>query len=111
MSDQDKYTQNLIVKSRRKSVEVNPETEEAFEESKELVKESVRQGVKTNMAFVAWMGIFCWRLIKHGFVFLWANLSKKNRDKQCGSSKGSVPGQGSRNMNPRQDRNDRFKKQ
>ncbi|GAU09820.1 hypothetical protein [Desulfoplanes formicivorans] len=87
MSDQDKYTRNLVVKPRRKPVEVNPETEEAFEESKAMVKESVHQAARSNMAFVAWVGIFSWRLIKHGFLYLGAQLAgwKQRKTKQSPS--------------------------
>jgi hypothetical protein len=86
MSDQDKYTRNLVVKPRRKPVEVNPETEEAFEESKEMVKESVHQAVRTNRAFVTWLGIYLWRLVKHGFLFLTARFSQWRRGRQGTSS-------------------------
>ncbi len=76
MSDTDKYTRNLVVKPKRKPVQINPETEEDFEESKELVKESVHQAARTNLAFVTWMGIFVWRLIKHGVLSVRAKFSR-----------------------------------
>ncbi|PIE68740.1 MAG: hypothetical protein CSA21_05580 [Deltaproteobacteria bacterium] len=85
MSDSDKYTRNLVVKPKRKPVQVDPKTEEDFEESKELVKESVRQAVRTNGAFVTWLGIFSWRLIKHGILSLGMALSsKKDREQTTG---------------------------
>lgn len=65
MSESDKYTQNLVVRPKRKAAEINPETEEAFEESKELVKESVHKAASVNVAFLTWLGIFCYRLVKH----------------------------------------------
>ena len=65
MPKSDKYTQNLVVRPKRKAAEVNPETEEAFEESKELVKESVHKAASVNVAFLTWLGIFCYRLGKH----------------------------------------------
>jgi hypothetical protein len=113
MSDtkRDSYTQNLVVKPRRKPVEINPETEESFEESKELIKESFRQAARTNMAFVAWMGIFSWRLIKHVVVSLWAKHSARNKDKQKGTSRPFSPGQRyTHTTGPRPDRKDRSKK-
>ncbi|WP_462323631.1 hypothetical protein [Desulfoplanes sp.] len=74
MSDQDKYTRNLVVKPKRKPVQIDPETEEAFEESKDLVKESVHKAAKTNMAFVTWLAIFTVRLVKHGAVSILARI-------------------------------------
>ncbi len=68
MADSDKYTQNLVVRPKREAAQVNPETEEAFEESKELVRESVRKAATTNRAFVTWLGIFCYRLVKHVLI-------------------------------------------
>ncbi len=112
MSDKDeKYTQNLVVKPRRKPAEINPETEEAFEESKELIKESFRQAAKTNMAFVAWMGIFSWRWVKHIIVALRAKLSARNKDKHTGASRRFSSGQRyTHTVDPRTDRNARSKK-
>jgi hypothetical protein len=107
MSDQDKYTKNLVVKPRRKPVEVNPETEEAFEESKELTKESLRQAAKTNMAFVAWLGIFCWRLLEHGFLFCWAKVARNNAETSGSAPRKPSPGQGHRNrVDPKTSRKD-----
>lgn len=78
MPKSDKYTQNLVVRPKRKPVEVNPETEEAFEESKELVKESVHKAASVNVAFLTWFGIFCYRLVKHGWNTIMRRLFKKN---------------------------------
>ncbi len=77
MDEQDKYSQNLVVKPRRKPVQVNPETEEAFEESKALLREALGRAAKTNAAFLAWTGIFGWRLVKHGFLALRAKLAER----------------------------------
>jgi len=65
MPKSDNYTQNLVVRPKRKAAEVNPETEEAFEESKALVKESVHKAASVNVAFLTWLGIFCYRLCRH----------------------------------------------
>ena len=91
MTDPEKYTRNLVVRPKREAAQINPETEEAFEESRELVKESVHKAAATNKAFVVWLGIFCYRLGKHGLVSITRRIFGKKKKAPVLSAKKNPP--------------------